>query len=309
MTRWFEAHTVRQFGRYRQVEPTVVVEVAFDVIQRSNRHQSGFALRFPRIVGLADRQERDGDRHAGDGRPPPSGPPARGRVPGHGRIETAPLEAGRHGLSRISPIAAPRRRAGHSGGTRAGYPAAMFGTFNPAQSLEVTVVTAELVIHGTIQTRLRRLTDVVNEPDAVHLILFEATFMEVGSRRIVAGPATSQVQLPDVLFIHTSGSTASGAEARTPKQAVPATLIVPPFTVEGQIHLPYELELHQALDAFGGRFVPVTGARYWAYGVSEPPNHVELLVVNRSRAHVAISRGVEWLKEDPNLGNAGSNPW
>jgi len=52
MTRWFEAHTVRQYGRYRQVEPTVVVEVAFDVIQRSNRHQSGFALRFPRIVGL-----------------------------------------------------------------------------------------------------------------------------------------------------------------------------------------------------------------------------------------------------------------
>jgi DNA ligase-1 len=52
MTHWFDAHTVRQFGRYRQVEPTVVVEVAFDVIQRSNRHQSGFALRFPRIVGL-----------------------------------------------------------------------------------------------------------------------------------------------------------------------------------------------------------------------------------------------------------------
>ena len=52
MTRWFEAHTIRQFGRYRQVEPIVVVEVAFDVIQRSSRHQSGFALRFPRIVGL-----------------------------------------------------------------------------------------------------------------------------------------------------------------------------------------------------------------------------------------------------------------
>jgi DNA ligase-1 len=52
MTRWFEAHTIAQYGRYRQVEPTAVVEVAFDVIQRSNRHQSGFALRFPRIVGL-----------------------------------------------------------------------------------------------------------------------------------------------------------------------------------------------------------------------------------------------------------------
>jgi DNA ligase-1 len=52
MTVWFEAHTVRHLGRFREVEPLVVVEVAFDVIQRSSRHQSGFALRFPRIVAL-----------------------------------------------------------------------------------------------------------------------------------------------------------------------------------------------------------------------------------------------------------------
>jgi DNA ligase-1 len=52
MTRWFEAHTIQRFGRYRQVEPTVVVEVAFDVIVRSTRHQSGYSLRFPRIARL-----------------------------------------------------------------------------------------------------------------------------------------------------------------------------------------------------------------------------------------------------------------
>jgi ATP-dependent DNA ligase I len=52
MTRWFEAHTIATFGRYRQVEPTVVVEIAFDVIVRSSRHGSGFSLRFPRIAGL-----------------------------------------------------------------------------------------------------------------------------------------------------------------------------------------------------------------------------------------------------------------
>jgi DNA ligase 1 len=52
MTRWFEAHTIARFGRYHQVEPTVVVEIAFDVIVRSNRHGSGFSLRFPRIVRL-----------------------------------------------------------------------------------------------------------------------------------------------------------------------------------------------------------------------------------------------------------------
>jgi DNA ligase-1 len=54
MTRWFEAHTVSQHGRYRVVEPTVVVEIAFDVIHRSARHASGYALRFPRIVRIRD---------------------------------------------------------------------------------------------------------------------------------------------------------------------------------------------------------------------------------------------------------------
>jgi DNA ligase 1 len=52
MTAWFEAHTLSRVGRFRVVEPSVVVEVAFDVIMRSGRHQSGFTLRFPRIVRL-----------------------------------------------------------------------------------------------------------------------------------------------------------------------------------------------------------------------------------------------------------------
>jgi DNA ligase-1 len=52
MTAWFEDHTIARFGRYRQVEPTVVVEIAFDVIVRSKRHGSGFSLRFPRIHAL-----------------------------------------------------------------------------------------------------------------------------------------------------------------------------------------------------------------------------------------------------------------
>ncbi len=52
MTAWFVAHTISVHGRYRVVEPTIVVEIAFDVILRSKRHKSGFALRFPRIAHL-----------------------------------------------------------------------------------------------------------------------------------------------------------------------------------------------------------------------------------------------------------------
>jgi DNA ligase-1 len=54
LTRWFEEHTISRHGRYRVVEPAIVVEVAFDVIMRSARHASGFALRFPRIARIRD---------------------------------------------------------------------------------------------------------------------------------------------------------------------------------------------------------------------------------------------------------------
>jgi len=54
MTRHFLDHTVADHGRVRIVEPDTVVEIAFDSIQRSARHRSGFALRFPRIVRLRD---------------------------------------------------------------------------------------------------------------------------------------------------------------------------------------------------------------------------------------------------------------
>ena len=49
MTRKLKSITVKDFGYRRTVKPEVVIEVAFDSIQRSDRHDSGYALRFPRI--------------------------------------------------------------------------------------------------------------------------------------------------------------------------------------------------------------------------------------------------------------------
>jgi len=52
MTQWFMEHTVADQGFRRDVEPKVVLEVAFNNIMKSDRHESGYALRFPRIVRL-----------------------------------------------------------------------------------------------------------------------------------------------------------------------------------------------------------------------------------------------------------------
>jgi DNA ligase-1 len=53
-TEFFIQHTLEDFGRYRLVQPVVVLEVAFDTIQKSDRHASGYALRFPRILRIRD---------------------------------------------------------------------------------------------------------------------------------------------------------------------------------------------------------------------------------------------------------------
>lgn len=52
LTEWLKAHTLEDNGHFRSVEPLMMLEVAFNNIMRSDRHLSGFALRFPRIVQI-----------------------------------------------------------------------------------------------------------------------------------------------------------------------------------------------------------------------------------------------------------------
>ena len=49
---WVRHNTVARFGPVREVEKSLVLEIAFDGAQRSTRHRSGVALRFPRIARL-----------------------------------------------------------------------------------------------------------------------------------------------------------------------------------------------------------------------------------------------------------------
>jgi DNA ligase-1 len=52
LTEFLKSHTLEDHGHFRTVEPLIVLEVAFNNIMRSDRHASGFALRFPRILRI-----------------------------------------------------------------------------------------------------------------------------------------------------------------------------------------------------------------------------------------------------------------
>jgi hypothetical protein len=178
----------------------------------------------------------------------------------------------------------------------------MFASFNPVRPLPLTLVTPNLFIQGTFQARVRRLTDVLREADADLLTLEDVKFIEVGSHRVVGDASVGQVALSDVLMVHTTVGTEGAEELRTSKQPIKVLLLAPPFSIDGQIHLSFESELTVSMSGLTERWIPVTGARYWAYGVAEEPVSIDVLVINHQKVHVVVPRGTEW---GPPAGSAG----
>ena len=63
LDRWVRNHTVQRFGPVREVEKSLVIEVAFDSIHASTRHKSGLAMRFPRVSRIRiDKPAAEADR-------------------------------------------------------------------------------------------------------------------------------------------------------------------------------------------------------------------------------------------------------
>jgi DNA ligase-1 len=54
LTATLKAITISRYGPVHVVEPRIVLEIAFDRIQESKRHKSGYALRFPRIARIRE---------------------------------------------------------------------------------------------------------------------------------------------------------------------------------------------------------------------------------------------------------------
>ncbi|MEP6716565.1 MAG: ATP-dependent DNA ligase [Terriglobia bacterium] len=59
---WVKRNTIEKFGPVRRVKPELVFELAFEGIQKSTRHKSGIAVRFPRMARWRhDKRAEDAD--------------------------------------------------------------------------------------------------------------------------------------------------------------------------------------------------------------------------------------------------------
>lgn len=158
------------------------------------------------------------------------------------------------------------------------------GVGGDSRSTGITLVTDAFIVRGSIQTRHRRITDMLNSAEHEFLVLSDATFDEFGSTGIAIQADYAQVNLGAVLFGVADEPVEATPELRIPKVSERALISVPPFTVTGHIHLMAGRDLRQALEDLVGRFVPVTEATYWSDRVGEMRATALVVAVNHSRA-------------------------
>ncbi|MDO8485269.1 MAG: hypothetical protein Q7S35_10035 [Candidatus Limnocylindrales bacterium] len=160
------------------------------------------------------------------------------------------------------------------------------GIGGESRAASITLVTDAFVVRGTILTRHRRITDMLNTAEHEFLVLEQATFDEFGSTGVAIQTDFAQVNLGAVLFGVADEPVEVTQELRVPKVSERALISVPPFTVTGHIHLMPGRDLHQALDELMGRFIPVTDAVYWSDRVGEARTNALIVAVNHNRAQI-----------------------
>ena len=156
----------------------------------------------------------------------------------------------------------------------------------PDQPVQVQLYTDSHIVRGTVQSRQRRLSDILNMAPEPFVVLSDETMDERGSQGQLVHAEFAQVNLAAVLFAVADTVVEPTPELRTMKIAEEAFISVPPFKVVGRIHLLPERELRVALDELVGRFIPVTDATFWSDTVGEAKQSALMLAVNHDRAQI-----------------------
>lgn len=163
----------------------------------------------------------------------------------------------------------------------------MFGGWaGETHHVGLTLYTDAYVVRGTLATRQRRLSDVLNLADDDFLVLADAEFEEFGHRGERNSARFAQVNLAAVLFAVADTTVTPVPELRSPKVAETALISIPPFKVTGRIHLMPGRDLREALQELTGRFIPVTNATYWSDSAGEAPREAPMVAINHARAQI-----------------------
>ena len=200
----------------------------------------------------------------------------------------------------------------------------MFDDGGAPPTVQMTLYTDAFIIRGSLVTRQRRITDILNQAEERFLVLGGVTSDEFGSRGETIRAEFAQINLKSVLFAVADTVVETPPELRTPKVPEEAVISVPPFKVTGHIHLMPEHSLREALNELSGEFLPVTEAAFWSDVLGEARQTAALVAVNHERAQIlaphtfvdpwadarmAGAGAAEGAVAEPSAGSAEKPPW
>jgi hypothetical protein len=163
----------------------------------------------------------------------------------------------------------------------------MFAGMGVERNVALTLFTDAYVIRGHVQTRQRRVSDMLNQAEHNFLVLVDVVLDEYGSRAGAVRSDYAQINLGSVLFAVADASEGEAMpEMRTPKIPEQAMISIPPFRILGRIHLSPQRDLRDALEELTGRFIPVTEATYWSDIVGEARTQAPMIAINHARAQI-----------------------
>lgn len=164
-----------------------------------------------------------------------------------------------------------------------------FGGFSAIRKVEVDVITDAYRVSGTVQTRFGRVTDILNQLTAAHLVVEQATITEHADPSAALAAPSALIDLTSILVLSAPGLTGTAsAEMRIPKRAVKAQFALPPIRVAGTIHVPMGSRPLDGLLNVTDRFVAMTDATISSGAYPELGGTAGAVAISRARAQILL---------------------
>jgi hypothetical protein len=158
----------------------------------------------------------------------------------------------------------------------------------PISRLRVDAYTSACRVSGATATRFLRVGDVLNLLGSTHLVLEDAILLELAAPDEPLAASLLHVSLDEILLLVADSQPQARPEMRIPKRAIAAEVIIPPYHLSGQVHVPAGSRAVDGVLNAGDRFLPMTAATISSTAHPAVARQVAALAFRRDRAHVLV---------------------
>ncbi len=158
----------------------------------------------------------------------------------------------------------------------------------PVSSVQVELYTSGFRVSGHMETRFRRVADILNLTGSTHLIVEQATVSEYTDPSAARGGQSVMVAVDAVLFgISAGGDDSPSEDLVVQKRPVKIQVALPPFWLTGTFHVPHGSQAMDVLNV-ADPFLPITDVAVTAAAYPGFDGDAPILAVQRKLSELLI---------------------